>query len=110
MVRMSEFSNWLNLSFSKSLIRRPVKTPMAISKQNLYSAIDKYFGDKNVYPNSLEDLVTSKYIRKIPKDPITDSDTTWVIVAPKSGVTGSVYDIKSGAAGSGADGTPYESW
>lgn len=84
-----------------------------ILKQDLSvmrEAIDKYFGDKNVYPNSLEDLVTSKYIRKIPKDPITDSDTTWVIVAPKSGVTGSVYDIKSGAAGSGADGTPYESW
>ncbi len=73
-------------------------------------AIDKYYGDKNVYPSSLEDLVTYKYIRKIPKDPITNSETTWIIVAPKSGVTGTVYDIKSGAAGSGADGTPYESW
>ena len=73
-------------------------------------AIDKYYGDKNVYPSSLDDLVTYKYIRKIPKDPITDSDATWVIVAPKSGVAGTVYDIKSGAAGIGADGTPYESW
>jgi general secretion pathway protein G len=60
-------------------------------------AIDKYYGDKSVYPSSLEDLVTNKYIRKIPKDPITNSDTTWIIVAPKSGVTGTVYDIKSGA-------------
>ncbi len=73
-------------------------------------AIDKFYGDKNKYPDALEDLVTSKYIRIIPKDPITNSESTWIIVAPKSGLTGSVYDIKSGAPGLGADGTAYESW
>ena len=73
-------------------------------------AIDKFYGDKNKYPDALEDLVTSKYIRSIPKDPITNSESTWIIVAPKSGLTGSVYDIKSGAPGLGADGTAYESW
>ena len=73
-------------------------------------AIDKFYGDKNKYPDALEDLVTSKYIRSIPKDPITNSETTWIIVAPKSGLAGSVYDIKSGAPGLGSDGTAYESW
>ena len=73
-------------------------------------AIDKFYGDKNKYPDALEDLVTSKYIRSIPKDPITNSESTWIIAAPKSGLTGSVYDIKSGAPGLGADGTAYESW
>ncbi len=73
-------------------------------------AIDKYYGDKNRYPDSLEDLVTAKYIRSIPKDPITNSESTWIIIAPKSGLTGTVYDIKSGAPGLGADGTAYEGW
>jgi general secretion pathway protein G len=73
-------------------------------------AIDKYYGDKNVYPNSLEDLVTNRYIRKIPKDPITNSENTWIIVSPKAGASGSVYDVKSGAPGNGVDGTPYEGW
>ena len=73
-------------------------------------AIDKFYSDKNRYPDNLEDLVTAKYIRSIPKDPITNSETTWIIVAPKSGLTGSIYDIKSGAPGLGADGTAYESW
>ena len=73
-------------------------------------AIDKYYGDKNVYPNSLEDLVTNRYIRKIPKDPITNSENTWIIVSPKAGASGSVYDVKSGAPGNGLDGTPYEGW
>ncbi len=73
-------------------------------------AIDKFYSDKNRYPDNLEDLVTAKYIRSIPKDPITNSETTWIVVAPKSGLTGSIYDIKSGAPGLGADGTAYESW
>ena len=73
-------------------------------------AIDKFYSDKNRYPDNLEDLVTAKYIRSIPKDPITNSETTWIVVAPKSGLTGAIYDIKSGAPGLGADGTAYESW
>lgn len=35
-VRISD-SNWLNLSLRRSDIRRPVKTPIVINKQNLYS-------------------------------------------------------------------------
>jgi len=36
MVMISVSSNWLNLSFSKSEIRRPVNIPSANSRQNLY--------------------------------------------------------------------------
>ena len=36
-------------------------------------AIDKFHGDSGHYPESLEELVTKRYLRKLPVDPITDS-------------------------------------
>ncbi|MCP5108062.1 MAG: type II secretion system protein [bacterium] len=45
----------------------------AVLKENLFQirdAINKYYFDKKKYPTSLEDLVTSKYLRVIPMDPI----------------------------------------
>ena len=62
-------------------------------------AIDKYYGDTGKYPNSLSDLVDKKYLRALPIDPITDSSSTWIIVAPDDNEKGSVFNIKSGAQG-----------
>ena len=73
-------------------------------------ALDKYYGDTGQYPDEIQDLVKRKYLRSIPRDPITDSDTTWVIIAPTNDAKGAVYDIKSGASGNGADGTAYSDW
>jgi general secretion pathway protein G len=73
-------------------------------------ALDKYYGDTGQYPDQLEDLTLRKYLRNIPKDPITESNTTWIIVPPTNDVKGSVYDIKSGAVGNGSDGTAYSDW
>lgn len=73
-------------------------------------ALDKFYGDTGQYPDNLDDLVKRKYLRNIPRDPVTESNTTWVIVAPSNDAKGAVYDIKSGAAGNGADGTAYADW
>ena len=73
-------------------------------------ALDKYYGDTGQYPDALEDLTKKKYLRSIPRDPITDSDTTWVTIAPTNDAKGAVYDVKSGAPGNGADGTAYAGW
>lgn len=74
-------------------------------------AIDKYYSDKNIYPNSLNDLVEQKYLRAIPPDPMTDSNQTWLIVLPPSvELPGQVYDVHSGSAEIAEDGTPYASW
>ena len=73
-------------------------------------ALDKYYGDTGQYPDALEDLTKKKYLRSIPRDPITDSDATWLIIAPSNDAKGAVYDVKSGAAGNGADGTAYADW
>lgn len=73
-------------------------------------ALDKYYGDTGQYPDQLEDLTAKKYLRAIPRDPITESDTTWVVIPPTNGVKGAVYDVKSGATGNGLDGTAYSEW
>jgi len=73
-------------------------------------AIDKFYGDNERYPNSIQELVTRKYIRSVPVDPITESTETWLIVAPGLDINGAVYDIKSGAEGAAKDGTAYADW
>ncbi|MFY9328342.1 MAG: prepilin-type N-terminal cleavage/methylation domain-containing protein [Georgfuchsia sp.] len=73
-------------------------------------ALDKYYGDNGKYPDQLETLVTKKYLRSLPLDPITESTTTWTVVAPDSPEKGGVFDIHSGAEGSAADGTKYSEW
>lgn len=74
-------------------------------------AIDKFHGDRGRYPESLEELVTLRYIRNVPVDPLTESTTSWKIIAPTdTEVKGSVYDVKSGAEGNGQDGKPFAEW
>ena len=83
----------------------------ATLKQDLVimrDAIDKFHGDKGRYPESLEELVTLRYIRGVPVDPITESLSTWKTVAPPdSEAKGAVYDVKSGAEGNSLDGKPF---
>lgn len=90
------------------------KAEEAILKQDLSvmrEALDKYHADKGKYPDVLDDLVTNKYIRKIPVDPITGSSSTWVLLLPPDNKEkGAIYDVKSGAPGNGKDGTAYASW
>ena len=85
----------------------------AVLREDLYQlrdAIGKYYGDKGKYPESLDALVSEKYIRSLPPDPITESKTTWVIVPPEDPQKGGVYDVKSGAQGKATDGTAYAEW
>ena len=78
-------------------------------------AIDQYYADKAKYPASLDALVSDGYMRQIPKDPITQSSDTWQTVPaePEPGNTSSdpgIYNVKSGAPGTGLDGTSYSEW
>jgi len=85
----------------------------AVLKENLYllrDAIDKHYADTGRYPASLDDLANKKYIRGVPPDPITQSASTWIVVAPGDPRLGAVYDIKSGATTVSLGGTPYASW
>jgi len=78
-------------------------------------AIDQYFADKGKYPSSLDTLVSDGYMRKIPEDPITRSSDTWQTdpAEPDPGNPSEepgIYNVKSGATGTGLDGSSYADW
>jgi general secretion pathway protein G len=75
--------------------------------QTTRDAIDKFYGDQGRYPETLDELVTRKYLRALPIDPVTGSNSTWKLAAPDDGAKGNVYDLKSGADGVSKDGVPY---
>lgn len=85
----------------------------AVLKEDLAlmrDALDKHFADTGKYPATIEELVTRKYLRAVPTDPLTQSSATWVVVPPADSNLGGVYDLRSGAKGVGRDGRPYEQW
>jgi general secretion pathway protein G len=85
----------------------------AVLRQNLSltrQALDKFFSDNGKYPDALDDLVNKKYLRSLPFDPITESNSTWQIIAPQGSDKGAVYDIKSGAPGAALDASEYKDW
>jgi general secretion pathway protein G len=90
----------------------------AVLKENLFrmrDAIDQYYADKTKYPATLDALVSDGYLRRIPDDPFTRSNTTWQIInaepdpANPSADLG-VFDVKSGSTETALDGTPYSEW
>lgn len=90
------------------------KAREAVLRENLAGlrvAIDNYYADKGHYPEKLDELVTARYLRKMPYDPMTNKDSSWIPVL-MDGDDGSreIYDIRSGAVGVGRDGSAYKSW
>jgi len=96
-----------------------IRARETVLMEDLYQmrqAIDAYFADKMKYPESLEDMVVNKYLRAIPRDPITRSTTDWVTIPPEplpdSGALaeGGVFDVHSGSDLIGLNGIPYREW
>ena len=89
------------------------KSKEAVLRQNLAltrQALDNYYGDNGKYPETLEDLVSNKYLRGLPMDPIAESSTSWIIQAPEDPNKGGVFNIKSGARGNAKNGVAYSDW
>lgn len=79
-------------------------------KENLFTlrdALDKYYDDKGRYPGTLDELVTGRYLRRVPIDPITESDTSWVPVAAPDATKVGIANVKSGATGVASSGVPF---
>ena len=78
-------------------------------------AIDEYYADKQKYPAALDSLVTEKYLREIKPDPFTASVDTWQTImsepdAANPSAEPGIWNVKSGAPGTGSDGRPYSEW
>jgi general secretion pathway protein G len=89
------------------------KAKEAVLKQDLTimrDAIDQFHSDMGGYPITLEELVERRYLRSIPIDPMTESNTTWMVIAPVNDEEEGVYDVHSGYPGQALDGTYYEEW
>ena len=90
----------------------------AVLKEDLFrmrDAIDQYYADKNAYPPALDALVTEKYLRAIPQDPFTSSNTTWQMTMSEidpanPAAQPGVFDVKSGSEARALDGTMYADW
>jgi general secretion pathway protein G len=84
-------------------------------KENLFilrDVIDQFYADNTKYPAALNELVEKGYIRQVPKDPITGSAESWVIVpaTDEQGQQVGVYDVKSGSDRTASDGSRYNEW
>ena len=85
----------------------------AALKENLYvmrKAVDDYYADKGHYPAQLQDLVDKRYIRAVPKDPVTDSKETWVLEKKSVNDKEGIWNVKSGASGKDREGKLYANW
>ncbi len=100
--------------YQKSIIR----SKESVLHSNLYTlrtVIDEYTYDKQKAPQSLQDLVTEGYLRIVPKDPMTDSDSTWKIIMEDSSnsvnqTEAGIWEVRSGSDKTSLEGTPYSEW
>ena len=89
------------------------KAKEVVLRENLSTmraTLDKFYADTGKYPDSLEELVSMRYLRVIPIDPLLDSNSAWVVIAPPEKTRGAVYDDKSAATGTARDGSAYRDW
>jgi general secretion pathway protein G len=90
----------------------------AVLKEDLHilrAAIDSYTMDKQKAPQSLDDLLQEGYIKTIPDDPMTHTNTTWVTDSSDAmhsldETDPGIDDVHSGSSEPGSDGQPYSSW
>jgi len=90
----------------------------AVLKEDLHTlraAIDSYTMDKQKAPQSLDDLIQDGYLKSVPEDPMTKSNTTWVTDTSDAmhsldQTDAGIDDIHSGSDEPGSDGQPYNTW
>lgn len=99
--------------YQKSIIR----SREAVLKNNLFTlrtVIDNYTYDKEKAPQSLSDLVSDGYLKKVPIDPITNTDQWKTVMEDATQAVNQaepgIFDIHSNSDKISLDGTPYSSW
>ena len=90
-------------------VRRAEEAALQENLSVMRDALDKHYADAGRYPKTLDELVSKRYLRSIPNDPLTQQPT-WLVEAPADPQRGGVYDIHSAAKGVGSNGKPYGRW
>ena len=99
----------------EQMVVRAREATLASDLKVLRQSIQDYTRDKECGPSSLDDLVSSNYLRQVPKDPMTES-TDWVTksddiaMSPEQSCYG-ISDVNSASDRvSPFTSTPYSSW
>ena len=95
-----------------------IRAREAVLMENLYlmrQNIDAFYADRARYPDSLDELVSERYIRNLPRDPFTSATDTWETFPPEAATDGElaeggVFDVRSGSDLVGLNGIPYNEW
>ncbi len=93
-------------------LEKSKETALLTSLNTMRDAIDRFHADKDRYPESLDELATTRYLREVPEEPISGSRTKWVTLPPPSDSRekGAVYDVRSSTPGRASDGRLYADW
>ena len=100
--------------YQKSILR----AKESVLRNNLFTmhtVIDEYTFDKQKAPQTLDDLVREGYLRQVPVDPMTGSNTTWQVIMEEAMTSVSqtepgIYEVRSGSDKISLEGTPYSEW
>lgn len=114
MVIMSILASIAVPSYKRSQIRAR-ESVLAEDLYQMRRAIDSYYTDHASYPEFLEQLVTSKYLRELPLDPLTRKRDTWECLPPEPADTGQLaaggcFDVRSSSDLIGLNDIPYRDW
>ena len=105
----------ISIPMYRASVRNTKETVLRDDLRVLRQCIDQYTADKKKAPKSLQDLVDASYLRQLPVDPITNSNSTWTpvndtSVAAVDQTDSGITDVHSGATGRSSEGTPYNTW
>jgi general secretion pathway protein G len=80
----------------------------------LRTVIDNYTYDKEKAPQTLEDLVSDGYLKRLPLDPVANTDQWKLVMEDATQAVNQsepgIFDIHSTSDKTSLDGTPYSSW
>lgn len=77
--------------------------------------VQRVSADRTGYPVTLEELLETKILRRIPRDPMA-SDTPWVTRSYSDSLDSTVsdardvWDVRSSSKATALDGTTYDTW
>ena len=89
----------------------------AVLRENLFTLrkeINEYTLDKQKAPQTLDDLVSAGYLKKVPIDPMTNA-ADWVVeqedvLLSVDQQNPGITDVHSASVASASDGTAYNTW
>jgi len=91
-------------------VQRNREAVLAENLRQTRDALEQFHADRSRYPDTLEELVSRRYLKSLPYDPILESNRHWRLSPPLPPAEGRVADLRSAAPGVGRDGRHYANW